>query len=451
MCQDNALILSGLLKSIGLTDIQEKYHWGGEESSGKRNYYCPPGGCGTGTTQNPLGNRITMQTKRAQLGCNGFPECIEQNPSFTYHATVIVNSRSFDPSYGINEGNIELLTAVKVLPPAQPQCVHGSAATALLVSRNIFGTNSIAVNNDTNKTCSPTISSVHSPAKLFRFDGLGGADIAVVRGSTGEWVTQDESQTETSLLELRFNPTQDALAPADYDGDGLTDPAVWYGNGDFFYRLSSLYYKQSGFFWHPKSTDEKAVPGDYDGDNISDLAAWRASDGKWIIHRSSDNTDVEISWGGGSFGDIPAPGDYDNDGKTDVAVWRSSTGYWYVLKSSDGSFTSVQFGAKEDIPVQGDYDGDGTTDYAVVRPSNGVWYFLKSETGYQFSAYQGPTFTEDIVLVPADYNSDSKTDVAVWFKSLGVWHIVDSQTGEIRQEQLGQKGDIPIMSASVFR
>jgi hypothetical protein len=103
-----------------------------------------------------------------------------------------------------------------------------------------------------------------------------------------------------------------------------------------------------------------------------------------------------------------------------------------------------------DIGVQGDYDGDGTTDYAVVRPLTGVWYFLESENGYQFRAYPGPILGGNDIPVPADYNSDSKTDVAVWFGSTGTWQIVDSQTGEIRQDVLGQKGDIPVMSTSVF-
>lgn len=451
VCQDNALILGGLLRSIGLTGVQEKYHWGGEESTGKRNYYCPPTGCGTISEEHPLGFRIAMQTKRERLGCNGFGECVERNPSFTYHATVIFDNRSYDPSYGLEEGNIQLLTAVKVTSTAPPQCVHGSAATALVVSRNDFGNWLPGVNNDTNKMCSPSLASIHSGTKNFRFDGSGGADIGVVRGSTGEWVIQDEFQAQMNLLSLDFNPALDALVPADYDGDGITDPAVWYANGAFYYRMSSNYYKVNPFFWHPKTADQKAVPGDYDGDGISDIAAWRASDGMWIIHRSSTDTDIEIQWGLGSLGDIPVPGDYDNDGKTDLAVWRSTDGNWWVLKSSDGSYTNTTFGMTGDIPVQGDYDGDGFTDYAVVRPSNGGWYFLESENGYQFRGFQGPILTTDDIPVPADYNSDSKTDIAVWFKSSNMWYIVDSQTYDIRQDYLGETGDTPIISASVFR
>ena len=451
VCGDNALVLRGLLRSIGLDGVQEKYHWGGDEATSKRNYYCPPSGCTTPTTTKPVGNRITMQAKRDQLGCSGFPECIEKNPSFTYHATVVYEGNSFDPSYGIVEGTVELLTAINVPAVGEPECVHGADATALRVTRNALGITTLAANNNTNKTCSPRLSSISSGARLFRFDALGGADVAVVRWPLGQWIVRNEFGEETDLQAIAYDPLHDALAPADYDGDGLTDPAVWFGTGEFFFRMSSNYYKVSPSFWRPKSFDEKAVPGNYDGDGISDIASWRSSDGMWTIRRSSGGPDIQVEWGAGSLGDIPVPGDYDGDGKTDVAIWRSSTGDWWVLRSSDGSSVVMTFGTAGDIPVQGDYDGDGKTDYVVARPSTGVWYFLESESGYQFRAYPGPTFSSKDIPVPADYNSDSKTDVAVWFGSTGTWHIVDSQTGQIRLDVLGLNAGAPVMAASVFR
>ena len=66
------------------------------------------------------------------------------------------------------------------------------------------------------------------------------------------------------------------------------------------------------------------VPGDYDGDGITDVAIFRPSTGSWFIVKSATATGVSLTWGGG--GDVPVPGDYDGDGKTDIAIFRPTSG-----------------------------------------------------------------------------------------------------------------------------
>ncbi len=146
VCADNAYIFLGLLTSIGLpvrattpTGAGEEYHWGGQESTGKRNYYCPPGGCTSPTEDEPIGNRLSMQTKRNELGCGSSSECVPRNPSFAYHATVKYSGKVYDPSYGLEEDGLDLLTALNVPSTGTPQCVRGDDATNLLVTRIEIG------------------------------------------------------------------------------------------------------------------------------------------------------------------------------------------------------------------------------------------------------------------------------------------------------------------------
>jgi len=152
--------------------------------------------------------------------------------------------------------------------------------------------------------------------------------------------------------------------------------------------ISSISYGEtfsgSGSF----SVDARPIPADYDGDGVTDMAVWRPSKGYWYVLKSGVGYDrnqaLRVQWG--TSGDEVMPADYDGDGKVDMAVWRPSNGYWYVLKSGVGydrnQALRVQWGTSGDEVMPADYDGDGKVDMAVWRPSNGYWYVLKSGVGY---------------------------------------------------------------------
>jgi len=134
------------------------------------------------------------------------------------------------------------------------------------------------------------------------------------------------------------------------------------------------------------------VPGDYDGDGVTDVAVFRPSNFTWYIRYATGGS-ASFVWG--SPIDIPVAGDYDGDGRTDVAVYRPAalqgaccirSGAWYVLPSGNVKTTSFTWGDIGDKPVPGDYDGDGQTDVALFRPSTGEWYILRAgpRTGIRY-------------------------------------------------------------------
>jgi hypothetical protein len=154
-------------------------------------------------------------------------------------------------------------------------------------------------------------------------------------------------------LHTRWGFTTDRRVPEDYDGDGKVDYAVFRGGiysspteQNIWYILQSSDSKvRIEYFGLPT---DRLVPADYDGDGEADIAVWRPSNGYWYWISSSDKSFNSIQFGISE--DKPVPGDYDGDGKTDVAVFRPSNRTWYIQQSTKG-FRAEQFGLSADIPI----------------------------------------------------------------------------------------------------
>ncbi len=294
----------------------------------------------------------------------------------------------------------------------------------------------------------------HGNSALFTktendFDGDLKADLSVFRPSNGNWYVNNSTSGVSAAL---WGIAVDKPAAADYDGDGKTDLAVFreagFGNPAFSYffvlRSSNNTLQQEQF----GRTGDVPVPADYDGDGKADPAVYRGGTGagaqSFTFYRPSATAGVDFRtfyWG--TTGDVPVRGDFDGDGKADAAVFRPSNAVWYVLQSSNGQPLYQSWGTAADRKVPADYDGDGKTDFAVFRPTDNTWYISNSAGGT--SSYRQWGANGD-ALVPADYNGDGRTEVAAYRGSEGNWYIPQCGVNNQVVQKFGASGDTAIPS-----
>lgn len=282
----------------------------------------------------------------------------------------------------------------------------------------------------------------------FDFTGDGSGEVVVWRPSEGNWYVLNIATDPAQATLYQLGQQGDTIVPGDYDGDSLTDIAVWRPKSGS---------QCNGCGWHIRHSSTNTVaytadwgdnadvtaPADYDGDGKMDKAVWRPSEGNWYIIQSQTNTIRLEGWG--QSGDKPAPADYDGDGKADLAVFRPSDGNWYI-KQSGGGTLAQGWGASGDWLAPADYDGDGKADLAVWRPSEGNWYLRQSSNGQTRLVNWG---VGNDVPVPADYDGDGRVDIAVWRPNEGSWYIKKSSDGTTLACNWGQPDDIPVPAAYV--
>lgn len=269
------------------------------------------------------------------------------------------------------------------------------------------------------------------------FTNDGSAEISVYRPSEGNW--HQLNSTTNGYSVSKWGIATDKLAPADYDGDGRTDLAV-FRDGVWYVSRSSNAQVQIVNFGLPGDLPR---PGDFDGDGLADISVFRPSNGTWYRLNSSNGSFGAIQFG--ANGDVPMLGDYDSDGRTDFTIFRPSTSRWFTFRSSDNQVSENAFGSPGDIPVNGDFHGDSRSDLAVFRPSNRTWYIARPTgiPGQNFDAVQFGLATD--VPVPADYDNDGKTDVAIYRN--GTWWISRSGNGQVTATNFGLSSDKPIPAA----
>jgi hypothetical protein len=215
--------------------------------------------------------------------------------------------------------------------------------------------------------------------RLFDYKNTNHSEISFF--NNGLWKIQ-------SFDDINFGKAGDIAVPADYNGDGKTDLAVFRPSEGKFYVDGG---KENKF----AEANDVPVVGDYDGDGFADFAVYRPSNYTWYI----DGAEA-AKYGGKNY--IPVPADYDGDGKMDMALFRPSTAMWQIY-----GLANIPFGLPGDIPVPADYDGDGRSEIAVYRPSTGEWLIDEQKTPIHLGR-------PGDVPVPGNYFGDGKIHPAVY-------------------------------------
>ena len=187
------------------------------------------------------------------------------------------------------------------------------------------------------------------------YDGDGKTDLAVFRPSTADWLVLQSASGVTNVQNWGLAGGDDLPVPGDYDGDAKTDRAVFRpSTAEWFIRKSSnglvtvQRWGEVDKAWGLARSAEIPLAADYDGDGITDIAVYRSSTAQLYIYLSGPSTPVlkvrVQTWGEPRSADIPIVGDYDGDGKADLAVFRPSLNELLVKMSASASVRSTILG-----------------------------------------------------------------------------------------------------------
>ncbi|MBI4703522.1 MAG: VCBS repeat-containing protein [Deltaproteobacteria bacterium] len=198
----------------------------------------------------------------------------------------------------------------------------------------------------------------------------------------------------------------------DFDGDGRRDIGVWYpptsmgGTGYFFVLLSHEGFSQDGgkYLWVGLGgLGDIPVPADYNGDGRTDVAVFQPGGG--LNRNDQYNVDAYWRWCPtnsvpeapctspqylqyGRRGDIPQPGlELDGAAGDELSVYRPSGGTWHFrnLSGSMNMQRSIGTANAGVVPLGGLYDCDSLGDLAVYEPALAKFTLLPSENNWNGS------------------------------------------------------------------
>ncbi|MBI2440748.1 MAG: hypothetical protein HYV35_05180 [Lentisphaerae bacterium] len=260
------------------------------------------------------------------------------------------------------------------------------------------------------------------------YDGDEQTDMMSYDEPSGEWTVRF-SESEESVRFVFGGPGYETVS-GDYDGDGLTDPAIHLRQGSAWQIMLSGQGYQTVVFDLGGSSATRGAVGDYAGKGRAQPGLYEEMSGRWYVLLSAlgdQNTEIASAVFGGN-GYLPVAGDYDGDGKVDPAVYGEATGDWQVMLSSQGyGVVTAVFGGPGYAPVVGDYDGDGKADPMLFDQVTKTWQGLMSGNGYALKQFSSGAGTP----VAGDFDGDGIADPTV-LDSTGNWSFLSSASSHLR-------------------
>ncbi len=225
------------------------------------------------------------------------------------------------------------------------------------------------------------------------YDADGKTDVAVFAQNTRNYRVKLSGGGELNATLGLGTDGELTPAPGRYvAGNAQLQPAVYSATSTTFYRNGTAIGVPVGSTLDARN---QPVPADYDGDGLDDFAVFSPATRAFTIRPSSSPLTpqtVSITSKALPASELFAiPGDYDGDGDIDPAFFDRSTSTFYtpfVLPVNPGGTVNngFQFGVPSsfggnNIPVVGDYDGDGKTDVGVFDKTDSIFYLTRSSLG----------------------------------------------------------------------